>query len=35
MSPTLAEETKTRLFQDEPVDHSGHCHLRTRIGGMH
>ncbi len=35
MPATLAEETKERLFQDEPAGHDGHRRLRTRIGGMH
>ncbi|MCS3676276.1 heavy metal translocating P-type ATPase [Salinibacter ruber] len=35
MPTTLAEETKDRLFQDEPAGHNGHRRLRTRIGGMH
>ncbi len=35
MPATLAEETKDRLFQDEPAGDNGHRRLRTRIGGMH
>ena len=35
MPTTLAEETKDRLFQDEPAGDDGHRRLRTRIGGMH
>lgn len=35
MSTTFAEETKARLFQDEPVESNGHRRFRTRIDGMH
>ncbi|MFB6232303.1 MAG: heavy metal translocating P-type ATPase [Salinibacter sp.] len=35
MPTTLAEETKDRLFQDEPTGDNGYRRLRTRIDGMH
>jgi heavy metal translocating P-type ATPase len=35
VSTTLAEETKARLFQDEPVESNGHRRFHTRIDGMH
>ncbi len=33
--PTLSEEAKERLFQDEPSSLNGHRRFCTRIHGMH